>query len=214
MRLFADIPQEIMNTEIKKEYLDFANYFIDEYKRTREVRMPEKDKAFFLKMEIRDLLSLRKIKSLLRKLTHKYLTKEKEEYNAIFNHCKVFLNRIITRKKMKRLYTRKIPKNNYVYFPLHVPFDLQLTTRCNDFFDQITLIEYIARKLPYGWTCIVKEHPASIGMYPYNRIKQAILNNANIKILDPSLNSFDIISSANAVVTINSKAGVEAVVQG
>ncbi|MDD3375242.1 MAG: hypothetical protein PHY73_05920 [Candidatus Omnitrophica bacterium] len=212
--LFADICDESLSSRIEQEQLDEATCLINEYIESKDIRMPEKDKVFFLKRGWRDLFSAQKIKSLFRKLNHKYFTKEKEEYGAIFNRCMMILERAFTLRKMKKLYTSKVPDCNYIYFPFHVPFDLQLTTRCNEFFDQIGLVEYISRKLPYGWVLVVKEHPASVGMYPFKRIRDTLKANPSICLLNPSINSFDIIKDSRAVIAVNSKAGVEAVLQG
>ena len=84
--------------------------------------------------------------------------------------------------------------------------------RSPEFINQEALIEYLGRCLPYGYKLYVKEHPAAIGAHALWPTRY-YLKSHNTKLIHPRVNSFDLIKNADCVVTINSKVGVEALMQ-
>jgi hypothetical protein len=112
--------------------------------------------------------------------------------------------------RVGRYFEEPAPGERYVLFPLH--FQPETTTLvCAPFFvDQLSLIEDIARCLPVGVRLYVKEHFGSIGRRPladYRRIQRVW----NARLISPRANSFDLIAGADAVVTITSTMGWEAI---
>ncbi len=210
---FAGIPAEISSAPRSDEEMSFAAKFMQDYRKSKPTRVPTKDRVFFRDMNLRALVSFSNFRKLARKLFHKYIAGKSEEYDAIARHCMSHLSRVWRRKLLSRFYVPELPDEPFVYFPLHVPLDLQLTTRCREYLDQLSLIEYIATCVPCGYVLLTKEHPASIGAYSYSRIKNILKRNTHVRLLHPSLNSYDIIERSRAVITINSKVGVEAIVQ-
>ena len=62
-----------------------------------------------------------------------------------------------------------------------------------------------------NFTLLIKEHPASIGGFSSKRIKKIIQKYPNnFVLLDPQINTYDIIKKVNLILTINSKTGAEA----
>lgn len=116
-------------------------------------------------------------------------------------------------KTLNRIFSRFIYQNalgeegKFVYFPLHLAEDTQITLRNPQFFDQGSLAVYVARSLPFGYKLYVKEHPDDILSL---RDKLSFLREKNIVLLNPKLNSRQIVQIAQAVVIINSTVGFEA----
>jgi len=107
-------------------------------------------------------------------------------------------------------FSEPTPGERYVLFPLH--FQPETTTLvCAPFFvDQLSLIEDVARCLPVGVRLYVKEHFGSIGRRPlsdYRRIKRVW----NAELISPRADSFALIERAEAIVTITSTMGWEAI---
>lgn len=191
---------------------DFVNKYLDTYKNSKTVVIPEKDAHHFKDMTLNKIFNKSNISKLITKIKYKYLKGKKEEYDAISNHVLRYLKMYVNRKKITLLYSDIGDSEKFIYYPFHVPLDFQLTVRSNKYLDQVSLLHNIANILPYGIHLYVKEHPAAIGAYSYNETKRLLLNN-NVRLLKPSINSFDIISKCKCVVTINSKVGVEAIMQ-
>jgi hypothetical protein len=210
--LYTDVPLDVMDSSSSDEELDFAKRYLGNYHAEKSVVIPHKDRKFFKGMGLFDILNLTNIKKLARKLSHKYFLDKHEEYNAIGWYTMWHLKRTFRKKLLNRHYIKELPDEPYVYYPFHVPLDFQLTTRCPQYLDQLYIVDYISRKLPYGHLLLVKEHPASVGAYSYSRIKE-ISRLGNVRIMNPAMNSYDIINRAQCVVTVNSKVGAEAIMQ-
>ncbi|MFH1462586.1 MAG: hypothetical protein ABIG08_02770 [bacterium] len=105
------------------------------------------------------------------------------------------------------LYQNSIKDEKFIYFPLHVPDDCQITLRNLHFFDQAVLALYMARSLPFGYKLYIKEHP---GNFISVQTKTKLIQEKNIILLHPSLNSHQIIKKSQAIITINSTVGFEA----
>jgi len=186
--------------------------YIEDYHQNKPIVIPIKDKHHFV-WGLRKLINKRNIGCLCRKTYHKYVRREKEEYDAIYNHIKRHVGMCVRRLVMRRLYSRPDYGEEYIYYPLHSPIDFQLTVRETRYLNQIALAEYIANVLPYGVHLYIKEHPASIGGYNYSRVSR-LLKNRNVKLINPAVNSYDLVERSLCVITINSKVGVEALMQG
>ena len=210
---YADIPSDLTRAPRSAEELSFADSFIQDYHNNRLTRVPTKDKTFIKHMHCRDVVCFSNFKKLTRKLFHKYIARKAEEYNAIGHHCISHIGRVFHRKRLNPLYLHALPEEPFLYYPLHVPLDLQLTTRCREYLDQLSLIDYLATCVPNGYLLLVKEHPASVGNYNSGRIRGILKRHPHVRLVHPFVNSFDIIERSESVVTINSKVGVEAVAQ-
>jgi len=102
----------------------------------------------------------------------------------------------------------------YIYYPLHVPADFALTIRSLEYLDQYSFLDYAAKVTPVTHRLLIKEHPAHIGGLDSYRIRQLLKQNDNLWLVDPRVNNFDVMQRAEAVLTINSKSGAEALLLG
>lgn len=201
------------NISISEQEKIAVREYIQKYHSNKPIAIPDKDKHHFSDMGIKKIINLRNIKRLSEKVFFKYFRKEKEEVDDISNKVKKAFKMYVTRKSLSSFYSKPDYSKKYIYFPLHVPLDFQLTVREKIFLNQLAFIEYIASILPYGMELWFKEHPASIGAYNLKEIKR-ILKNKNLKLIYPKINSYDLIKKSHCVLTINSKVGAEALMQG
>lgn len=209
-KLYADITDKgdkdtAINTELES--------ILDEYRTRKTVVIPKKDRHFFQDMTFRRLFSSDNFRRLSRKLYHKYVLGREEEYNWILRYITMHIVKAFRRKLMSGHYSYPQEGEKYVYYPFHVPLDVQLTARCPEFFDQEGLVKKIADAVPEGYKLYIKEHPAAIGGHSLSKLKAALQNN-KIRLIHPGQNSYDIIKNAACIVTVNSKVGVEAIMQG
>lgn len=204
----TDIPENLQAQYTDTEKLETL---LNQYVNQRTVVIPKKDKHFFQDMTLKRLFSADNFRRLFRKLSHKF-TGVREEYDAIgwyvWTHCIKWFRRQIYRFR----YQSPSGGDKYVYYPFHVPLDVQLTVRCPEFLNQESLVQYIAGCLPAGYMLYIKEHPASIGGHSLSRMKE-VLKLKNVKLIHPKYNSFELIKNAMCVTTINSKVGFEAIMQ-
>jgi hypothetical protein len=111
------------------------------------------------------------------------------------------------------LYDRFDPNEAFAFFPLHYEPELSLLVLAPQFTDQIELIRHIAKALPVGMPLCVKEHPAMAQFRPrwyYEALKRI----PNVKLLSPTLSSFDVTPRAKLVTTITGTVGWEACLFG
>ena len=94
---------------------------------------------------------------------------------------------------------------------MHGPNDFALTLRAQEYQDQISIINKICQiyKKDKKLSICIKEHPARIGSL--NLIQ--LMHNENLIILNPKINNFDILNKSLAIITLNSKAGFEAILE-
>jgi hypothetical protein len=115
--------------------------------------------------------------------------------------------------RLKKLY-RPMPESPFVYYPLHVPADMALTLRSPEFLDQVATIDFLLRTIPDSHQLVVKEHPAQIGAIPAGRLFALAQRFDNFVLLPPQTNNYAVLARADAVVSVNSKSGAEAVLLG
>lgn len=210
-RLYADITDP---DEGDMEMSDELSRLLNEYMTKKTVVIPKKDRHFFQDMTFKRLFSSDNFRRLGRKLYHKYVLGREEEYNWIMRYVNMHVIKAFRRKLLSGYYTYPVQGEKYVYYPFHVPLDVQLTARCPEFFDQEALVGKIADSLPEGYRLYIKEHPAAIGGHSLSKLKEALAHHSNIKLIHPGHNSYDIIKHAACIITVNSKVGVEAIMQG
>lgn len=191
--------------------------YLEKLRRTRTPVIPDKDMHHFRDMGVDKILNWENLSKLWVKLRNKYIHHFRHEFDFIFRYSMRHLSMYINRRFNGFLYsafddaTRNV---QYVYFPFHVQLDYALTTRCPEFLNQIALVDYLCSTLPSGYYLYVKEHPASIGGFRYSELQHLLRRHSNLLLIHPSVNSFDLTDCAQLVVTINSKAGAEAIVLG
>jgi hypothetical protein len=120
-----------------------------------------------------------------------------------------YLTRLAKLPLVRRRYVERVPGERYFFFPLHHAADAQLTIRAPGFLRQEFLIDWIARALPDGYKLYIKEHPRFIARYGLD-IYRRFANTPNVRLISPYIHPHECILGAEAVVTINSTAGFEA----
>lgn len=102
------------------------------------------------------------------------------------------------------------PQGNYLFCPLQVPNDSQVTLFAGwtgDMPGFLTALTEAARHLPDGWHLRLKEHPSA--KTPLTAALQPLLATGRA-VLDNATDSFAQLAAAHAVVTLNSSMGLQA----
>ena len=120
---------------------------------------------------------------------------------------KIYLNAKFQKKYFENVDINKI---NYIFFPL--PDNPEATTLVDapNFTNQYHLIETLSKSIPSNYTLIVKEHLPQLGKRE-NRFYKMVKRLPNIKLINPYINSKDIIKNSSLVITINGTVGMEAI---
>ena len=122
-----------------------------------------------------------------------------------------FLKKLV-RRLLIRLVIKKADFNEkYLLFPLHYMDDAQITFR-EPLTNQYQLIYHISRALPSGYYLYVKPHPHYLGTDTSFKELYKISKLGNVKIVPPSLSPINLIQNSQAVITINSTTGFEALI--
>jgi hypothetical protein len=210
----CDISNEIMNAPVSVEDKIKVENYIRKYDEQKFLRAASDNKHLYSDMRLRKIINAENAKKLKRKIYHKYISKEKEEYDEIGWVIRNNFTKMFHRLLLSRYYVKPRNQNDkYIYFPFHVPSDTQLLIRSPMFQFQECFIEYLSRSIPFGYRLYVKEHPAAVGGYWNHIIKKLIKNYGNISLIHPQVNSYDLIRNASLVVTVNSSVGFEALLQ-
>ncbi len=97
----------------------------------------------------------------------------------------------------------------FLYLPLHVPHDSQITLRAPAFIHQDELIKLCLESLPENVSLVIKEHPHAPGAIPSDWLRR-FSTDERVLLLPPSVNSHELINQSQAIVTVNSDVGWEA----
>jgi len=178
--------------------------------------VPAKDKHSFRDMTVGRMFNAFNARRLASKLYRKYVTREREEFNEIGFVVRKNLLKLLRRRLLSAWYTDTDGSlgEKYIYYPFHVPHDLQLSVRSKLFYNQEAFVDYLCRILPNGYRLYVKEHPASIGGHSYLALRRLLRSHKNLRLIHPRHGSFPLVRHAACVITVNSKVGFEAVMQG
>lgn len=210
----SDIPVEIAKLVSSAHARAWAKNYVNDYLDKASLVIPQKDRHLFADMTTRRMVNWFNVKRLSQKLAQKYIWKEQAEFDELWRVFKFNARKLVRRQFMDSQYSKFSGTGKYIYYPLHVPHDVQLTVRSRLFYFQEGIIEYLSRILPLGYELLIKEHPASVGALPVGGLRRLLQGRRNVKLLHPSTNSFDIVKNAAAVVVVNSKVGFEALMQG
>lgn len=210
---FVDIPKEIIDCQVDSHIEQEVQDYCQEYLNKGDAVIPFKDKYSFGDATVGKFLNFEYLKRLKRKVTHKYIQRKEEEYNEIAWVIEYSLLKWLRRKFLSFYYSK--PKlEKYIYFPLHVPFDVQITSRSKLFYNQIYFLEYLSRIIPYGYKLYIKEHPASVGGYSFWNLVNLLKEHNNVRLVHPNFSSYHLIKNAELVVSVNSKVGFESLIEG
>ncbi len=175
-----------------------------------------KDAHHYKDMGFGKVFNAMNFQKLSKKIFYKYVKGQRQEFDHIWNHVRRYLIMLKNRRQNEKVYASlaSLPADaKLFYFPFHVQLDFSLTIRTPMWLDQLALIEKLLPHLPKNAILVAKEHPASIGCLDQERLMR-VLKNPQFRLLHPQINSHDILDRSNAVVTINSKVGAEALSRG
>lgn len=178
--------------------------------RSRTIVIPMKD-ANHYSTALRKIVNIKNLTRLWVKFVDKYFLRKKQEFGYIFGHVKTHLMMLLNSLRLRNSYTPLHELNQFIYFPMHVPGDMAMTIRSPEYLDQLALIGYLARIVPYQYKLAIKEHPAMIGAIDANAIRKLLKCHDNIALINPSENNYSIMEKCKGVISINSKSGAEAI---
>jgi len=106
------------------------------------------------------------------------------------------------------LYDKVDATEDFAFFPLH--YEPEITTLLYAPYNnnQLHLIRQIAKSLPVHFKLYVKEHPAMV-VYRPRRFYKELKKIPNVKLINPAIKSFDLISYAKLITAITGSAGWE-----
>ncbi|HAT09461.1 MAG TPA: hypothetical protein DCS97_02450 [Planctomycetes bacterium] len=203
-RLLVDLPR----TQPPAEAIAAGTAWRDTFLAKPAMLMPEKDRLFFRKAGLAKTFSLDFQRRAWNKVTRRFLLGKREEFSSISVQVREQTMRMLRSRRLRSSYGLPAAGTNFVYYPLHVPWDVQLTFRSPAHFDQIALLGRLIDALPAGWQVVTKEHPAAIGSYPLGGLRRLIAG-GRLVLAHPQRNSLDLARQARCVITVNSKVGFE-----
>jgi len=187
--------------------------YLDRIVAKRQIVIPSKDSHNY-RAPWRKLFDSRNWRRLFEKLIDKHVLRKQEQFEHIGGHVRRYLRMFVNARRLRRLSLDIPERESFIYYPLHVPADVALTIRSPEYLDQYALIDFLARSIPVGVKLAIKEHPAMVGAVDFGRLRDVMRKRDNILLLRADANNHEIVQRAKAVVTVNSKAGAEALVAG
>jgi hypothetical protein len=187
--------------------------YLEQALRQQSVVIPAKDVHHYRGAAAK-LTDLRNLRRLAEKTWDRHVLGKREEFEHAGGHVARHVRMFVNGVRLKPRYRTLADAGRFVYFPLHVPADFALTIRSPEYLDQCALVDRICVSVPATHCVAIKEHPALIGALPYARIAELQRRHANLVVLDPSLNNYAVLGAADAVITVNSKSGAEALLIG
>ena len=103
--------------------------------------------------------------------------------------------------------------DQWFYFPLHIQPEYTTMICGTNCIDQIGTLISLSNSLSISNGIIVKEHPGMIGRRNINYY-ETIKNIPNVRFINPSTSSFELIKKTKATITISGTAGMEAILLG
>lgn len=110
---------------------------------------------------------------------------------------------------------KKIPKEKYVYFPLHLEPECSTVPLGGLNYDQLRVIDslaYYAKQ--HNFLVVIKEHPAQKSIGRCFEFYEEIIKNTNVRFIDTKTDSFNLILKSEFIATITGSSGFEALYWG
>lgn len=133
-----------------------------------------------------------------------------EETNPFFYFLDRLKRKFRTLIGYKRFYKTVDVSEDYAYFPLNFEPEIAVLLYAPFWTDQINLIRQIAQSLPLHFKLYVKDHPGMTVYRPWRYYRE--LNKIpNVKLIQPSHNSFDLIKNSKLITAISGTTGWEGI---
>lgn len=121
----------------------------------------------------------------------------------------------ITDRLLKSSMLHQIPSEpKFFFFPLQVEPEMSLSTQGRGWTNQLELIRLVSECLPIDRWLYVKEHPMMVSGLRPGRFYKEILRLPRVRLLHQRLDSYAVVPHAEAVITLGSTAGWEALMFG
>jgi len=186
--------------------------YLDETLRQQSIVIPQKDRHQY-SAAFNKIANARNARRLVEKLWDQFALGKHQEFGHNLRHARAHAAMAVGATRLRTLY-RPMPDTPFVYYPLHVPADMALTLRSPEYLDQVATIDFLLRTIPDTHVLVVKEHPAQIGAIPAGRLFELARRFDNFILLPPQTNNYTVLNRADAIVSVNSKSGAEAVLLG
>jgi hypothetical protein len=186
--------------------------YLDETLRQRAIVVPQKDRHHY-SAAFNKIANARNARRLVEKLWDQFALGKHQEFGHNLRHARSHATMAVNATRLRKLY-RPMPDAPFVYYPFHVPADMALTLRSPEYLDQVATIDFLLRTMPDTHVLVAKEHPAQIGAISANRLFELARRFDNFILLPPKTNNYEVLGRADAVVSVNSKSGAEAVLLG
>jgi len=105
---------------------------------------------------------------------------------------------------------KDLEKGKNIFFPLHAEPEVSLSVLAKQYQNQIEVVRNIARQLPIEYRLVVKDHPRNFGQRSKRYIKK-LMEIPNVIVVDPSIDSNDVISRCDLTVIISGYVGFETI---
>lgn len=192
---------------------DTVKEILNQIRDSQTVVIPTKDRLHY-RGAIHKLLDHKNWQRLFEKLFQKYFLGQKEEFQHIGGHVSRHVRMTLNAARLRKFYQNIPERGPFIYYPLHVPADFALTIRSPEYLDQLSLIDFLCRIAPAGHRVVIKEHPALIGALSAVQMRDLLRRHDNLVLLSPGINNHQVLRAADTVITVNSKAGAEALLYG
>lgn len=193
--------------------MEVVKKYLEQTVQKQNIVVPVKD-AHHYRGAAKKIIDIRNIRRLAEKSWDKYASGKREEFQYIGGHVRRHLRMFVNTARLRKFY-RPLPEDTrFIYYPLHVPADAALTLRSPEYLDQYALIDFISRSVPGTHKVLIKEHPALVGAVNYSRMRDLLTRRDNVVLLEPGINNYAVLRAADAVLTVNSKSGAEALLIG
>ncbi len=114
-------------------------------------------------------------------------------------------------KLLSKKYTTHNINDKFILYPLHFHPESSTSVRASTYLSELEVIRNIAFNLPEGYVLYVKDHPSSYG-YPSLEFYSQLKSYPNIKLISPFENTKKLIKYSEAVITLTSTVGYEALI--
>lgn len=132
--------------------------------------------------------------------------------NSILWNIHRFINIWQTKLNKSRWFCKELPLGEkFFVFPLQYEPEASTFVRAFPFFDQMYVIQQIAKALPLGVTLIVKEHKGNQG-YRKSAFYRELQYLPNVKLVDRETELNNLISNSIGIITLTSRMGWEGLV--
>lgn len=144
---------------------------------------------------------------------HKFNYQIQNPFSTYITLFKRQIVKKITSKTLMSMFQQPEEEDKYYLFPLHMKPESSTSVLARHYCDDLAVIRNIAFNLPFGRYLYVKEHFVNIGNQPKS-FYQALSDIPNVKLIRSDADSTMLIRNCEALITLTSTMGLEALLMG